>query len=502
MSTNGKSGQAVSDARFTNRPGPSLHQGPLEVLVYVRQNCSSYALPASGIVRVGRDLSSDIRIDDQSVSRQHLALHVGFAIEVEDLGSANGTQLFRVEQEDENEAPTRRHSGESRLNRGERRLLEPGDFIRAGAALILVQPRRPSSSRVGRLASEPPSEGPAVLLDPQMKRAYEIALRAAQSGISVLITGETGSGKEIFAETIHQRSNRRNKPLLRLNCAALTESLLESELFGHERGAFTGANQAKAGLLESNDQGTVFLDEIGEMPLSTQAKLLRVLEERSILRVGATKPRPIDVRFIWATNRDLRSEAAAGRFRNDLYYRIAGVEFAIPPLRQRQIEIEPLARLFLRRFCERSRLPVPEITEEALAAMHRYPWPGNVRELKNVMERAPFVCEGGPLTAELIPNALVSAESGLFSAEDNEATQVIPKPANTFRATPSRLESNELDSDAALPPIDSEQERKRVLQALEQCAGNQTRAAKVLGVSRRTLINRLERLNLPRPKKI
>ena len=510
----------MSDARFTHRPAPISLRGPLEALVYVRQNCTVHPLPQSGVVSLGRDPKNDIRVDDHSVSRQHLALHVGSTVEVEDLGSANGTLLFRVDQDEAVDAPTRRHDGEMRLTTGERRQLETGDFVRAGSALILVQPQRPNSTRsLARVSMRPPTEGPAILLDPQMKRAYEIALRAAQSGISVLITGETGAGKEIFADTIHQRSNRKNRPFLRLNCAALTESLLESELFGHERGAFTGANQAKVGLLESTDQGTVFLDEIGEMPLSTQAKLLRVLEERSILRVGSTKPRPIDVRFIWATNRDLRAEAAAGRFRNDLYYRIAGVEFSIPPLRRRQVEIEPFARLFLRRFCERSRLAEPEITKGALEAMHRYSWPGNVRELRNVMERAPFLCEGGPVTEEHIPSDTVADENGLFPAEDAEPTQVfapgrplpvslperpspiaLPQP-QALRPTEPNL-AHEDYSSFTLPPIDSDAERLRVLHALEQCGGNQTRAAKLLGVSRRTLINRLERLNLPRPKKI
>jgi two-component system, NtrC family, response regulator AtoC len=487
--------QPVSDRRFTHRPVPFAHQGALEALVYVRQNCTVYPLPEVGVVSIGRGPLNEIQIDDQSVSRRHLRLHIGAKIEVEDLGSANGTLLVHTAQDETFDAPTQRSDAEARLQRGERRVLEPGDFLRAGIALVMVQPRVRGASR---LSSSPPPQGPAVLLDPEMKRAYDVALRAAQSGISVLITGETGSGKEIFAETIHHRSNRRGRPFLRLNCAALSESLLESELFGHERGAFTGANQAKPGLLESTDQGTVFLDEIGEMPLSTQAKLLRVLEERSILRVGATKPRPIDVRFIWATNRDLRAEARAGRFRNDLYYRIAGVEFAIPPLRRRQSEIVPLARHFLERFCQRSGLAVPDISEGALAAMHRYAWPGNVRELKNVMERAPFVCEGGPITAEQIPHESIDPDNGLFPADEVETTEVFI-PAPRLPPRPAPLES--VADAAAPPPIDSEEERSRVLGALAQCAGNQTRAAKMLGVSRRTLINRLERLHLPRPKK-
>jgi two-component system, NtrC family, response regulator AtoC len=320
----------------------------------------------------------------------------------------------------------------------------------------------------------------------------------------VLITGETGAGKEIFAETIHNRSNRRGRPLLRLNCAALTETLLESELFGHERGSFTGATQTKVGLLESNDQGTVFLDEIGEMPLSTQAKLLRVLEEKTILRVGATKPRPIDVRFIWATNRDLRTEARRGKFRHDLYYRIAGVEFSIPPLRQRPLEIEPLARLFLERFCRRSSLPIPQILPEALAAMHRYSWPGNVRELKNVMERAPFVCAGDPIAAEHIPTDGAD-ENGFFPEEDEPTEVFIPtRPIAPSRPQPVPPSAPALAERAVagLRPQDPDAERARIAEALEQCAGNQTRAARVLGVSRRTLINHLERLNMPRPKKM
>jgi DNA-binding NtrC family response regulator len=243
--------------------------------------------------------------------------------------------------------------------------------------------------------------------------------------------------------------------------------------------------------------------------LSIQAKLLRVLEERSILRVGATKPRPIDVRFVWATNRDLRLEVQAGRFRNDLYYRIAGVEFSIPPLRRRPLEIEPLARLFLRRFCERSSLPVPTLTPEALQALHAYAWPGNVRELKNVMERAPFLCENGTITAAQIPRQpLDDFDNDAFAPEEQDRTQVFAPPRlprfhddRPLADPPSSAPNSAPRSTLSLPAIDSEEERQRVLRALEQCGGNQTRAAKVLGVSRRTLINRVERLNLPRPKK-
>jgi two-component system, NtrC family, response regulator AtoC len=484
------------DKHHTHRPAaPPPHAGALEVLVYVRQQCTVFALPQSGTVRFGRGASNDLRVDDPSVSRFHFALHIDDAIEIEDLGSANGTIIFRGDLDSNGEDTTQRTHSEARLTPGQRRNLSAGDFIRAGVALVVVQvPANATRPAVSAVSSRPPGDFlPLVLLDPEMKRAYDIAVRAAQSGISVLISGETGAGKEVFAETIHMRSSRRHKPLLRLNCAALPEALLESELFGHERGAFTGANQAKVGLLESNDQGTVFLDEIGEMPLSTQAKLLRVLEEKTILRVGATKPRAIDVRFIWATNRDLRAEARAGRFRQDLYFRIAGVEFSIPPLRKRPTEIEPLAKLFLERFCARSGLSVPQLTPEAIRALQAYSWPGNVRELKNVMERAPFLSAGGAITAEHIPHD-GNFDDGLFPPE--EPTEVfIPSPALSAGVQPSPAGSS-------LRMGDDDAERARISQALEQCGGNQTRAARLLGVSRRTLINHLERLSMPRPKKI
>lgn len=480
-------------------PAVSAHPAGLEALVYVRQQCVTLKLPESGTVRFGRGSGNDFRIEDPSVSRFHFALHIGDVLEVEDLGSANGTSVFRSDAGSANEDTTQRDDVEARLAPGERRALSAGDFIRVGVALVVLQATSSPASRVtSALSSRPPSDpGPLVLLDPAMKRAYEIALRAAQSGISVLISGETGVGKEVFAETIHQRSNRRGKPLLRLNCAALPEALLESELFGHERGAFTGATQAKVGLLESNDQGTVFLDEIGEMPLSTQAKLLRVLEEKMILRVGATKPRRIDVRFIWATNRDLRAEARLGRFRQDLYFRIAGVEFSIPPLRKRQGEIEPLARLFLERSCRRSALPVPELTPEAVAALHVYSWPGNVRELKNVMERAPLLSGGGPITAEHVPRD-GDEEMGGFPDEEQEATEVyVPAYLHDRGPAPQNAAGS-----GALRGRDEDAERARIATALKECGGNQTRAARLLGVSRRTLINHLDRLSMPRPKKV
>jgi transcriptional regulator with GAF, ATPase, and Fis domain len=231
-----------------------------------------------------------------------------------------------------------------------------------------------------------------------------------------------------------------------LNCAALSETLLESELFGHEKGAFTGAHASKAGLLESTAGGTVFLDEIGELALGTQAKLLRVLEERSVLRVGATKPRRIDVRFVTATNRDLTREVRAGRFRGDLYYRISGLVVRIPPLRDRLSEIEPLALHFLAEFCEQLGQPVPELTASAIAALQSYEWPGNVRELKNVMERAVLLSGSAPITQEHVLSEPAPSDEELFerrgsgseSDDFGEPTQVISRPKPKEAPSPTQ----------------------------------------------------------------
>jgi transcriptional regulator with GAF, ATPase, and Fis domain len=303
----------------------------------------------------------------------------------------------------------------------------------------------------------------------------------------------------VLAETIHRRSPRAAQPFLRLNCAALPESLLEGELFGHERGAFTGAHALKVGLLESTDKGTVFLDEIGELPLGTQAKLLRVLEERTVIRLGSTKPRHIDVRFVTATNRDLGREVRAGRFRGDLYYRITGLVVRIPPLRQRRAEIEPLARHFLREFCARSNQLEPILMTEAIARLNAYEWPGNVRELRNVMERAALLATDGRIARDQVMLEPVD-EAHLIDGDEDDfeaITRVVDQLPGQGLARARAVSSP--PALAASPP--GESERDRIVRALEACGGNQTRAAKMLGVSRRTLINRLEEFGLPRPKK-
>lgn len=523
---------------------------PFELTLYIQQRSSTHRLEMNHSVRVGRGAGAHIRVDDASVSRNHLCIHVGEqSLEVEDLGSSNGSRIFRATRPDEGIAlvPHRRYP------------VAVGDLLRLGNVPGLIQ--RPGSLRASDGAtSPPPSSKNRILADPEMKRIYEIAERAAASDIGVLILGETGAGKELLASHVHEKSRRSRKNFLQINCAALSETLLESELFGHEKGAFTGAHSSRAGLLESAEGGTVFLDEVGEMPLATQAKLLRVLEERQIRRLGSTRIIPIDVRFVSATNRNLEAEVAVGRFRGDLYYRISGITLNVPPLRERPDEIETLARHFLHEFCLRSGIAVPDLTTGAMRALHEYHWPGNVRELKNAMERAPFLSGGAPLTEDHVPKSSAvydpyddpfpedevtdvkmvdqaqAVREAVRAAREARQSQTAPRrpltPPSAFR--PPRLPSDaeltgfgaanggfELASSfpgrsnpSSRPGSDAgglthgnsksyspQLEREAIIQALEACSGNQTRAAQMLQVSRRTLINRIEALGLPRPRK-
>ncbi|HEY3495538.1 MAG TPA: sigma 54-interacting transcriptional regulator [Polyangiaceae bacterium] len=347
--------------------------------------------------------------------------------------------------------------------------------------------------------------------------------RVAAAHINVLILGETGVGKEVLARRIHDLSNRADRPMLCVNCAALSETLLESELFGHERGAFTGAVQAKPGLLEAAEGGTVLLDEIGEMPLSIQAKVLRVVEQRSVTRVGGLRARTIDVRFMSATHRDLEAEIARGNFREDLYYRLNGVSLVVPPLRERVTEIRSLAQGFVKQFAAQAGREPPQIASAALAVLARYAWPGNVRELRNVMERAVMLCQSAEIDlpdlplerlGRTLPHERISENppparhstptSYAFSSPRVSSTPRVSSPPQVssqpprMSAPPPRVSAPPLDEPAE--PLD-DAERARIVNALERCGGNQTHAARLLGMSRRTLISRIERFGLPRPRK-
>jgi DNA-binding NtrC family response regulator len=296
---------------------------------------------------------------------------------------------------------------------------------------------------------------------PAFTRVLELATRIAPFDSSVLITGESGVGKEVVARLIHTRSTRNKGPFLAINCGALPETLLDSELFGHKAGAFTGAISDHAGLFESAAGGTLFLDEIGEISHATQVKLLRVLQEREIRRVGESKNRPINVRVLAATNHDLAAGMASGTFREDLYYRLRVVEVAIPPLRQRREDILPLARFFVDRFRTKLKLPALRLSPESIGFLTNYSWPGNVRELENAIEHAAILTRDGRLTPDLFPSGIVHRTAG-----------------------PGRSEGRRSLGDVA---------SEHIQDVLRQTGGNRRQAAEILGISTATLWRKLKR---------
>jgi DNA-binding NtrC family response regulator len=326
--------------------------------------------------------------------------------------------------------------------------------------------------------------------DGALDRLRPMVERFAAGIIPVLVLGETGVGKEVLATMLHALSPRASKPLVCLNCAALPEALLESELFGHERGAYTGAVQTKPGILEAAKGGTVLLDEVAEMPLGVQAKLLRVIDQREVLRLGTTTPRSIDVRFLAATNRNLEAEVERGTFREDLYYRLNAAQIVIPPLRERRDEIAPLARSFVSMACRQGgRADEPRLSPEAISLLQGYAWPGNVRELRNVIERAVLLAQGDVVQREHLPvDKLCAPPRGPEGAGPRRVSQVRP-----------RIALPGLDPDE--PTLVDNPEQTRILGVLKECDFNQTRAAERLGISRRTLVSRLASYGWTRPRR-
>ncbi|MGE9985988.1 sigma-54-dependent transcriptional regulator [Desulfovibrio sp. SGI.169] len=298
-----------------------------------------------------------------------------------------------------------------------------------------------------------------------MSALWEMIRTIAPTDATVLITGESGTGKELVARAVHAASRRAQGPFVAVNCAALTESLLASELFGHEKGAFTGADKKHEGLFLRADGGTIFLDEIGEMPLSMQVKLLRAIQEREVLSVGGNRAVPVDVRIIAATNRDLAREVDAGNFRQDLYYRLNVVALALPPLRERADDIPLLAQHFMNRFAARNGKRIKGFTPGAMDRLVRYAWPGNVRELENVIERASILLLGEHISERELPERLKAPEQGDALADA-------------------------LESDC--PTLD-DVERAVILKTLKRFGGNKTEAARALGITRKTLHARLNR---------
>jgi DNA-binding NtrC family response regulator len=301
---------------------------------------------------------------------------------------------------------------------------------------------------------------------PKMQEIIEMVTQIAPADCSVLIFGETGTGKELLARAIHQQSNRAEERFLAFNCGAFTEELLANELFGHEKDAFTGATTTKIGLLEAADKGTVFLDEIGDMPASMQVKLLRVIEEKSLLRVGGTQPIKVDIRIVAATNKDLNKEVETGGFRKDLFYRLNVVSLRLPPLAERRDDIPLLAHHFLTRYAEAQGKSIKGFSDEAMEVLVNYEYPGNIRELENIVERAVVLCNEEEILAKHLPQELGQYALKVY----RQASQRFPT-----------LEENEVEY---------------VSWVLKQVDGNKTRAAEVLGIDRVSLWRKLKRWGL------
>jgi transcriptional regulator with PAS, ATPase and Fis domain len=457
---------------------------------------ASKELPEHGRLTAGRAKTCDIVIDHSSVSREHVVFHGGRPIEVEDLGSTNGTTVGGV-----------------RIAQGTKVPIERGQVVAIGAAVLVVHgafealPPPPTPKRsIPRTARQ--DSPPIIVADDGMRELHRIVDLVAKGDLSVVLLGETGTGKDVLADMIHRHSPRAAAPYVRLNCAALPDALLESELFGYERGAFTGAVQAKPGLLEVADGGSIFLDEIAELPLTVQAKLLRVLENREITRVGGIRSRRVDVRIISATNRDLAARVREGTFRQDLFFRLNGITLTIPPLRARRAEIEPLAREFIADACRHAGRPALAMTDAALAFLENYAWPGNVRELRNAIERAVTLC-----TEDIIDVRHVAPPESGFGLAPLTAVPPPPSTEERLATAPSSTPSSaDLPEDAEPPSSDlglhedarraaRALERRRIAEAMERCGGNQTRAAQMLRISRRTLVARLTEYGFARPLK-
>jgi two-component system, NtrC family, response regulator AtoC len=456
---------------------------PPEVLLSVRHSAGTevVVLRRDAPVVVGRHAPADLVVPDRSLSRAHARLTLGGQgqIKVEDLGSTNGTWLQGV-----------------RVTSAD---VSPGAELLFGdthASIHVLAPVRPGVADSPGPRAEPSGDGAPIAVAPAMKLLLETAARLAESSIPVILHGETGTGKEVIASYLHERGPRRGAPLVSINCAAIPPSLLESVLFGHERGAFTGALQQRKGIFEEADGGTLFLDEIAELPLPAQAALLRVLETKRVARVGGVKESTVDVRIVAATHRDLQERIEAGAFRADLYYRLCTMVLEIPPLRERREEIELLALRFLARSGQDR---VRRISAAALEKLCAYSWPGNVRELRNVVERAVVVARGPLIEPEDLPERihqarLISATPAAPAVEPADGPMTVRRPSTTsLPADPSPPSGQDLRSQ--LQSI----EARRLTEALEATGWNQAEAARRLGLPARTLSNKIRALGLKRP---
>lgn len=356
--------------------------------------------------------------------------------------------------------------------------------IRAGAKEYVPLP--PDEELIAAVLQAISEESHSVVHGSEItKRLLAMAEQIAQSDASVLITGESGTGKEVIARYIHRKSARSTKPFISVNCAAIPEHLLESELFGHEKGAFTGAQARRIGKFEEANNGTLLLDEISEMDVRLQSKLLRAIQEREIDRVGGSKPIKINIRILATSNRDLEAEARKGTFREDLYFRLNVISLHMPKLTERQDDIGPLAEYFIEKYSKANGMPPRKLTGEALVKLKSYPWPGNVRELENIMHRAVLMAQGN-----VIDEHAILLKSGVTTVPITVPRTLEPAaPAGAVDATPAGKRS-----DLVGRTVDAV-ERELILDTLDHCLGNRTHAAQILGISIRTLRNKLKQYN-------
>jgi DNA-binding NtrC family response regulator len=352
-----------------------------------------------------------------------------------------------------------------------------GDAIRAGAKEFIPLP--PEAEMIAAvLAAVSDDDKPMVVRDATMQQVIGLADQVAPSDASILITGESGSGKEVIARYLHQKSRRSSRPFISVNCAAIPENLLESELFGHEKGAFTGAVARRIGKFEEANGGTLLLDEISEMDARLQAKLLRAIQEREIDRVGGSKPVRVDIRILATSNRDLAQAVREGAFREDLLYRLNVVNLRLPPLRERPGDVIALAEFFVKKYAKANGMPERPLSAEAKRRLAAHRWPGNVRELENAMHRAVLLASGAEI------------EEGAIRLPDG---QPMAAPADLgARTAQAATEAAEAVTRAFVGQTVAAMEQQLILETLEHCFGNRTHAANILGISIRTLRNKLK----------
>ncbi|HLK35382.1 MAG TPA: sigma 54-interacting transcriptional regulator [Polyangiaceae bacterium] len=422
--------------------------GRFGLLMFCDDEAQFRSLDVDTSLVIGRERPSEIVVNDPSVSRQHARfVRQKDEIWVEDLDSRNGV-FFRGE-------------------RVRRERLDVGDAVIVGRVRVVLAGTRPRPSPVeGAVAADG-----VVLSNVRMKRLYVDAARAAAADVPVLVLGETGVGKELVARAIHRESPRRDRPWVAINCAAIPAALLESTLFGHERGAFTGAHAKGIGVFERAHGGVLFLDEIGDLGSGAQVALLRAIETRRITRVGSSVEVPVDVRIVSATHCDLSTMVEEGTFRRDLYYRLNGVALEVPPLRERQDEIEPLARQFLTQASAEWRVPLRELTPEAVEGLRRCPWPGNVRQLRYAVERAALLARHDAIGAEDFRDYL--------SVDGGTPSTLVPSPPFVDLALRSQLQRYE---------------RSLIEEALRRGGGSRLAAAKLLRIPLRTLFRKMRAL--------